>query len=217
MPIPGPGDTVSGAFSLSLHLLHFALFFREQVMMIPATQLRSGMLIIHNGELHRVHDMVHKTPGNLRGFVQAKMRNLRSGAMNEHRFGSTDRVEKASLDEKEMEYLYSDASGHHFMDQTTFDQVALSDDVIGEQMKYLLPNTAIHVDFYEGNPVGIELPNTVALEVVETQPGMKGATASASYKPATLETGLQVMVPQFIEAGTRVKIDTRDNSYLERA
>ena len=185
--------------------------------MIPATQLRSGMLIIHNGELHRVHDMVHKTPGNLRGFVQAKMRNVRSGSMNEHRFGSTDRVEKASLDEREMEYLYSDSSGHHFMDQTTFDQVQLSDEVMGEQMKYLLPNTSIHVDFYDGNPVGIELPNTVTLKVTETQPGMKGATASASYKPATLETGLQVMVPQFVEAGIRIKIDTRDNSYLERA
>ena len=143
-------------------------------MMIPATQLRSGMLIIHNGELHRVHDMVHKTPGNLRGFVQAKMRNVRSGSMNEHRFGSTDRVEKASLDEREMEYLYSDAAGHHFMDQTTYDQVTLSDEVIGEQMKYLLPNTAIHVDFYDGNPVGIELPNTVTLKVTETQPGHEG-------------------------------------------
>ena len=186
-------------------------------MMIPATQIRSGTLIIHNGELHRVHDVIHKTPGNLRGFVQVKMRNLRNGAMNEHRYGSTDRVEKASLDEREMEYLYSDAAGHHFMDQESYDQVALQNEVIGDTMKYLLPNTVIHVDFYEGNPVGIELPNTVALRVTETQPGMKGATASASYKPATLETGLQVMVPQFIEAGTRIKVDTRDDSYLERA
>ncbi len=185
--------------------------------MIPATQLRSGMLIIHNGELHRVHEMIHKTPGNLRGFVQAKMRNVRSGSMNEHRFGSTDRVEKASLDEREMEYLYSDSAGHHFMDQSSYDQLTLSDEVIGEQMKYLLPNTVIHVDFYEENPVGIELPNTVTLKVIETQPGMKGATASASYKPATLETGLQVMVPQFVDAGIRIKIDTRDNSYVERA
>jgi elongation factor P len=185
-------------------------------MMIPATQIRVGMLVLHNGELHRVHDMVHKTPGNLRGFVQVKMRNLRSGSMAEQRFGSTDRVEKASLDEREMEYLYSDAAGHHFMDQTSYDQVALQDEVIGEMMKYLLPNTVIHVDLWEGNPVGIELPNTVTLKVVETQPGMKGATASASYKPATLETGLQVMVPQFIESGIRIKIDTRDNSYLER-
>jgi len=186
-------------------------------MMIAATQIRVGTLVIHNGELHRVHDMVHKTPGNLRGFVQVKMRNLRSGSMVDHRFGSADRVEKASLDEREMEYLYSDAAGHHFMDQQTYDQITLSDEVIGDQMKYLLSNTAIHVDFFDGNPVGIELPNTVTLKVIETQPGMKGATASASYKPATLETGLQVMVPQFIEAGTRVKIDTRDDSYLERA
>jgi elongation factor P len=185
--------------------------------MIAATQIRVGTLVMYNGELHRVHDMVHKTPGNLRGFVQIKMRNLRSGSMVDHRFGSTDRVEKASLDEREMEYLYSDSAGHHFMDQQTYDQVTLSDEVIGDQMKYLLPNTGIHVDFYDGNPVGIELPNTVTLKVVETQPGMKGATASASYKPATLETGLQVMVPQFVEAGVRIKIDTRDNSYLERA
>jgi elongation factor P len=145
------------------------------------------------------------------------MRNLRNGAMIEHRFGSTDRVEKASLDEREMEYLYSDSAGHHFMDSESYDQVMLSDEVIGEQMVYLLPNTRIHVDFFEGNPVGIELPNTVTLKVTETQPGMKGATASASYKPATLETGLSVMVPQFIEAGTLIKIDTRDNTYLERA
>jgi len=185
-------------------------------MMISATQIRSGTLIIHNGELHRVHDVIHKTPGNLRGFVQVKMRNLRNGAMNEHRYGSTDRVEKASLDERDMEYLYSDAAGHHFMDQESFDQVTLADEVIGDSMQYLLPNTAIRVDLYEGNPVGIELPNTVTLRVVETQPGMKGATASASYKPAKLETGLQVMVPQFVEAGTVIKIDTRDNSYLER-
>ena len=186
-------------------------------MMISATQIRSGTLLIYNGELHRAHEVIHKTPGNLRGFVQVKMRNLRTGSMNEHRFGSTDRVEKASLDEREMEYLYSDAAGHHFMDQETYDQVTLQDEMIGEQMAYLLPNTVISVDLYDGNPVGIELPNTVTLKVVETQPGMKGATASASYKPATLETGLQVMVPQFIEAGTRIKIDTRDNSYLERA
>jgi elongation factor P len=186
-------------------------------MMISATQLRSGTLLMYNGELHRAHEVIHKTPGNLRGFVQVKMRNLRNGAMIEHRFGSTDRVEKASLDGREMEYLYSDSAGHHFMDSESYDQVTLSDEVIGEQMAYLLPNTSIRVDLFEGNPVGIELPNTVTLKVVETQPGMKGATASASYKPATLETGLQVMVPQFIEAGTRIKVDTRDNSYLERA
>ena len=178
-------------------------------MMIPATQIRAGTLVIYNGELHRVHEIVHKTPGNLRGFVQAKMRNLRNGSMTEHRFGSTDRVEKASLDEKEMEYLYSDAAGTTSWTRRTTTRSRFPDEVIGEQMKYLLPNTVIHVDFYEENPVGIELPNTVTLKVTETQPGMKGATASASYKPAASRRASQVMVPQFIEAGTTVKIDTR--------
>ena len=184
--------------------------------MIKATLLRAGMIIKHDGDLYTIYSVDHRTPGNKRAAMQTKMRNLRTGSMNEHRFGSTDRVEKASLDEREMEYLYSDSAGHHFMDQQNYDQVTLSEEVIGDHMKYLLANTVIHVDFFEGNPVGIELPNTVTLKVTETQPGMKGATASASYKPATLETGLQVMVPQFIEAGTRIKIDTRDNGYLER-
>jgi elongation factor P len=184
--------------------------------MISATEIRAGMIIIHNGELHRAHSVLHKTPGNLRGFVQAKLRNLKSGAMNEHRFRSEDKVEKASLDTHQMQYLYSDGEGHHFMNQETFDQIRLDDEVVGESMKYLLPETVIEVDFYDGNPVSVELPTTVNLRIVEVEPGMKGATASASYKPATLETGLQVMVPQFVEAGIKIKIDTRDNSYLER-
>jgi elongation factor P len=184
--------------------------------MISATDIRAGMIIFHNGELYRAHSVMHKTPGNLRGFVQAKLRNLKSGAMNEHRFRSEDRVEKASLDSHEMQYLYSDGEGHHFMNQESYDQMTLSDDVVGEAMKYLLPETVITVDYYEDNPVSVELPTTVNLRILEVDPGMKGATASASYKPAKLETGLTVMVPQFVEAGTTVKIDTRDDSYLER-
>jgi len=186
-------------------------------LMISATELRPGMIVVHNGELYRAHSVVHKTPGNLRGFVQAKLRNIRSGSMNEHRFRSEDRIERASLDTHEMQYLYSDSSGHHFMNQETYDQVMLSDDVVGESMKYLLPETVITVDFHEGRPVSVELPTTVNLKILETEPGMKGATASASYKPAKLETGLLVQVPQFLEAGTVIKIDTRDASYLERA
>ena len=174
------------------------------------------MIILHNGELHRAHSVVHKTPGNLRGFVQAKLRNLKSGAMNEHRFRSEDRVEKASLDTHEMQYLYSDSEGHHFMNQESYDQIRMDDEIVGEAMKYLLPETVIEVDLYDGNPVSVELPTTVALRIVETEPGMKGATASASYKPAKLETGLTVMVPQFVETGTVIKVDTRDDSYLER-
>jgi elongation factor P len=184
--------------------------------MISATELRAGMVVIHNGELHRTHSVIHKTPGNLRGFVQAKLRNLKSGQMNEHRFRSEDRIEKASLDTREMQYLYSDSGGHHFMNQETYDQITLNDEIVGDAMKYLLPESVITVDFYEENPVSIELPTTVNLKIVEVEPGMKGATASASYKPAKLETGLVVQVPQFVEAGTTVKIDTRDDSYLER-
>lgn len=184
--------------------------------MISATDIRPGMIVIYGGELHRVHSVLHKTPGNLRGFVQAKLRNLKSGAMNEHRFRSEDKMEKASLDTHEMQYLYSDGEGHHFMNQETFDQVRLHDEVVGDSMKYLLPETVITVDFYEDNPVSVELPTTVNLKILETEPGMKGATASASYKPAKLETGLVVQVPQFVEAGTVVKIDTRDDAYLER-
>src|SRR5258706_1978485 len=149
--------------------------------------------------------------------MQVRMRNLRNGSMIDHRFSSNDRLEKASLDTHEMVYLSSDPSGHHFMNQESYDQLTLGDDVVGDAMKYLLPDTVISVDFYESNPVGIELPNTVTLKIIETQPGMKGATASASYKPAKLETGLVVNVPQFVEAGTTIKIDTREDSYLERA
>ena len=176
-------------------------------MMIPATQIRSGTLVIYNKELHRVHEVVHKTPGNLRGFVQAKMRNLRYGAMIEHRFGSTDRVEKASLDEQgdgvpllrlrrpplhgpgDLRPGHALRRGHRRADARTCS-----------------PTRSIHVDFYDGNPVGIELPNTVTLKVVETQPGMKGATASASYKPATLETGLQVHGAAVHRGGDAIKV-----------
>ena len=185
--------------------------------MISATELRPGMVIVHNGELHRAHSVVHKTPGNLRGFVQAKLRNIKSGSMNEHRFRSEDRIERASLDSTEMQYLYSDAAGHHFMNQETYDQMTLGDDVVGDAMKYLLPESVITIDFHDSTPVSVELPTAVTLKILETEPGMKGATASASYKPAKLETGLVVMVPQFVEAGTKIKIDTRDDSYLERA
>lgn len=185
--------------------------------MIQATQMRAGMCILFEGEICRVMNVHHVTPGNWRGFVQARMRNLRSGNSFEHRFGSTEKVERAILETHQMEYLYSDPSGHHFMNQESYEQVALDDETLGDTMLYLLPNTVISVDFYDERPVGIELPNTVALEVVDTEPSMKGATASASYKPAKMETGLMVQVPPFIEPGTKILIDTRENKYLSRA
>lgn len=175
------------------------------------------MCVVFEGDVCRVMNASHVTPGNLRGFVQAKMRNLRNGNSFEHRFGSTEKVERAILDTRQMEFLYSDPSGHHFMNQETYEQVTLDNETLGDSMLYLLPNTVIQVDFHDENPVGIELPNTVTLEVVDTEPSMKGATASASYKPAKMETGLTVMVPPFIEVGTKLIIDTRENKYLSRA
>ena len=184
--------------------------------MINATQLRAGMCIVFEGNLCRIMSVQHVTPGNWRGFVQARMRSLKSGNSFEHRFGSTERVERAILDTHPMEYLYSDSSGHHFMNQENYEQVALEDETLGTAMLYLLPNTVIKVDFYEGQPVGIELPNTVTLTVADTEPGMKNATASSSYKPAKMETGLTVLVPPFIETGAKLEIDTRENKYLRR-
>jgi elongation factor P len=179
--------------------------------------MRVGMCILFEGNICRIMQVQHVTPGNWRGFVQARMRNLKSGNSFEHRFGSTEKVERAILDTSPMEYLYSDPSGHHFMNQETYEQITMDDETLGDTMLYLLPNTVISVDFYDGQPVGIELPNTVTLEVVETEPGLKGATASSSYKPAKMETGLVVQVPPFIEVGTKILIDTRENKYLSRA
>ncbi len=185
--------------------------------MIPATQIRVGMCILFENDICRIMQVQHVTPGNWRGFVQAKMRSLKSGNSFEHRFGSTEKVERAILDTHPMEYLYSDPSGHHFMNQENYEQVALDDEALGTAMLYLLPNTVISIDFYEDRAVGIDLPNTVTLEVVDTEPSMKGATASASYKPAKLETGLVVNVPPFVEIGNRVVVDTREDKYLSRA
>ncbi|HEX2642569.1 MAG TPA: elongation factor P [Thermoanaerobaculia bacterium] len=185
--------------------------------MIQASQMRVGMCILFQGEIVRVMNVQHVTPGNWRGFVQARMRNLRSGNSFEHRFGSTEKVDRAILDTSPMEYLYSDPSGHHFMNQENYEQVTLDDETLGDSMLYLLPNSVIQVDFYEERAVGIQLPNTVTLEVVETEPGLKGATASSSYKPAKMETGLVIQVPPFIETGTKIIIDTREDKYLSRA
>jgi elongation factor P len=185
--------------------------------LIQATQMRAGMCILFEGDICRIMSVNHVTPGNWRGFVQAKMRSLKSGNSFEHRFGSTEKVERAILDTMQMEYLYSDPSGHHFMNQETYDQIVLDDETLGTNKLYLLPNTVLQIDFYDSQPVGIELPNTVTLEVVDTEPSMKGATASASYKPAKLETGLVVQVPPFVEVGNKIIVDTREDKYLSRA
>jgi elongation factor P len=186
-------------------------------MQLVATELRPGYIIVHNGQLHRVLSVTHITPGNWRGMVQCKLRNLKTGTQLEHRFRSEDRVEKATLETHEMQYLYSDGSGHHFMNMETFEQITLSDEVLQDALSYLLPDTVVTVDFYDGNPVSVELPNTVVLTVVETEPPLKGATAAGGSKPAKLETGLVVQVPMFVETGTKIVVDTRTGEYVSRA
>jgi elongation factor P len=185
--------------------------------MIAATQIRPGMIIKFNNELHSIFSMVHRTPGNLRGFVQAKMRNLRSGSMIEHRFSSEDKVERVALDEQEMEYLYDDGEDYHFMNTETFEQMHLNKEALGDGVNYLVANMKVNIEFYEGKPISVELPPSVELTVVETEPGLKGATVSNVTKPAKLETGLIVQVPPFINEGERIRVSTSEGTYLERA
>jgi elongation factor P len=184
---------------------------------IDATQMKVGMVIEYEKELWRIMTVQHITPGNWRGMVQTKMRNVIRGNQAEHRFRSNDKVERATLEQREMEYLYSDGEGHHFMDTENFEQLALTDDDIGDVKLYLLPNMKVEVEFYEERPLGIELPKTVDLKVVETEPSLKNATASNSPKPAKLETGLKVTVPAFISEGEIIRVDTATGTYLERA
>ncbi len=186
-------------------------------MAIPATQLRPGMIIKHNNDLHGVFSVEHRTPGNLRAFIQAKLRNLRTGAMYEHRFRSADAIERINVDETEMEYLYQDDGDYYFMNTETFEQLHLNRDILGDAVDYLIPNLQIKVEFYDGKPVGVELPQTVELKVIETEPGLKSATASSVTKPAKLETGLVVQVPPFVNEGEKIRVDTAEGAYLSRA
>ena len=186
-------------------------------MQIAATQLRPGMVVKFNNDLFSIFKMEHRTPGNLRGFVQVKMRNFKSGTMIEHRFSSEDKVEKASLDEQEMEYLYDDGEYYYFMNTESFEQMHLVKDLLGDATDYLTPNLKVLVEFYEGKPISVELPATVDLTVAETEPGIKGASVSNVTKAAKMETGLVVQVPPFINEGEKIRVSTSDASYQARA
>ena len=186
-------------------------------MAIPATQMRPGMIIKHNGELHSVFKVEHRTPGNLRAFIQAKLRNLRTGAMYEHRFRSPDPIDRVIVDEVAMEFLYADGDEYVFMNTEDYEQTTLNGDTLGDAVEYLTANLPIKVSFFDGVPVGIDLPQTVELTVVETEPGIKSATASSVTKPAKMETGLVVQVPPFINQGERIRVSTSEGTYQERA
>ncbi len=175
------------------------------------------MVIKFNNELYSIFSMVHRTPGNLRGFVQVKMRNLRNGSMTEHRFSSEDKVERAMLDEQEMEYLYDDGEYFYFMNTENFEQIHLTKDLLGDAIGYLIPQLKVNVEFYEGKPMSVELPPTVDMKVMETEPGLRGSTVSNVTKPAKMETGLVVQVPAFIVEGEKIRISTAEGVYQERA
>ena len=183
---------------------------------IQATRLRKGMLIKHEGGLYRVLDLHHVTPGNKRGHVQSKLRDIRSARLIDYKFRSEDDVERATLDEHQMQFLYRDGDLFYFMNTETYDQIHLSQEVLGDSALYLLPESVISVEFYESEPVGIHLPQTVDLKVTDTVPGIKGATASAQVKPATMETGLVVTVPAFINTGDLIRVNTDTGEYLSR-
>ncbi len=181
-----------------------------------ANDLRPGMVIKHNKELYSIFKAEHRTPGNLRAFVQARMRNLRSGAMIDHRFRSEDEVERAIIDEAPMQYLYSDGDSYYFMNTETYEQLHLPKEVVGDRAQYLVPDVTLRVTFYESRPIDVVLPPTVDLKVVETEPGIKGGSATNVGKPAKLETGLIVQVPPFISEGETIRVDTAEGTYLER-
>jgi elongation factor P len=184
--------------------------------MIQATQLKRGMCIKHNNDLYRVVEAQHKTPGNLRGLVQAKIRSLKTGAISDHRFRSVDMVERAILDETEMEFLYQDGNMYHFMNNETYEQVALTDNELGDATQWLMPGLTLEVEFYNGTPIGVELPASMELTVTETEPVLKGATASNSNKPATLENGVTLQVPPFIVEGEKIRVNPTEARYMER-
>ena len=184
---------------------------------IQATRLKKGMLVKMEQDLFRVLELQHVTPGNLRGFVRVKFRNIRSGALADQKLRSEDSVERATLDERQMQYLYQDGDDYYFMDTSSYEQIHISSEALGESVNYLKPEMTIQVEFYGTEPVGIELPQTVDLKVLDTVPGIKGATASNQVKPAKTETGLVVQVPPFINEGEKIKVDTAEGTYLSRA
>ena len=175
------------------------------------------MLINVEQNLFRVLEVQHVTPGNLRGFVRVKMRNIRNGTLSDQKLRSEDSVERATLDERQMQYLYHEGEDYHFMDTSSYEQIHISSEALGDSVNYLKAEMTIQVEFYGEEPVGIELPQAVDLKVTDTAPGIKGATASAQVKPATLETGLVVQVPPFVNTGDLIRVNTETGEYLSRA
>ncbi len=185
-------------------------------MALSANDIRKGMVILHEGTPVKVMEFRHHTPGNLRAMVQTRLRNLLTGNSFEHRFRSNDTLEKVTLEQHKMEYLYSDGSHHHFMNNETYEQVALTEEELGDAAQWLMPNLQIEVEFYDGTPIGVTLPSSMELTVTDTEPVLKGATASNSNKPATLENGVTLYVPPFITNGEKIRVNPSESRYMER-
>lgn len=185
--------------------------------MITATQIRKGNVLLVNGAPHRVMDFHHRTPGKGRAIVRALLRNLITGASYENRFNSTETVERVVLEQHQMEYLYKDGSHFHFMNTENYEQIALDAELLGDFKSYMKEGQQLQVEFFEERPIGVETPSVVELKVIETEPELKGATASNSPKPATLETGVVIQVPPFIKSGEVLRVDPSEGRYIERA
>jgi len=186
-------------------------------MLIPATQLRVGMIVKYQNDLYRVMTVVHVTPGNWRGMVQTKLRNLRSGTQTENRFRSEDKVDRVTFEQHEMEFLYQSGDEFHFMNTENFEQIVLTAEALGENVNYLTANLRVMVEVYENKPMGVSLPRTVDLKVTDTDPGLKSATVTNVLKPATVETGAIIQVPAFVSVGDVIRVDTESGAYLSRA
>ena len=187
------------------------------VMAMPATQIRRGMVLVFEGEPCRVVEFRHHTPGNLRAMVQAKLKNLRTGSSFEHRFRAADSIEKASMETHDLEFLYKGGDTYHFMNVENYDQLEMDEEMLGDNSQWMQPGMRIVAEYYEGRPIGIQLPNTLTLEVVDTAPVMKTATKTASTKPAKLENGVTVNVPEFISTGEKVRVNPTTGEYMDRA
>jgi elongation factor P len=186
-------------------------------MLIQATQLRPGMILDYNGALWRIMTISHITPGNWRGMVQTKLRNIKTGSQTENRFRSEDRVERVILDQVQMEFLYREGDQFHFMNTENYDQITLPEEMVEEVEGFLTPNTQVEVEFFDGTPLNVSLPKTVSLKVVATDPGMKSAAVTNTLKPATTETGLVIQVPHFVTEGDIVTINTETHEYVSRS
>ena len=186
-------------------------------MAMPATQIRRGMVLVFEGDPCRVVEFRHHTPGNLRAMVQAKLKNLRTGSSFEHRFRAADSIERAAMETHDLEFLYQGGDTYHFMNTENYDQLEMDEEMLGDNAQWMQPGMRIVAEYYNGRPIGIQLPNTLTLEVVDTAPVMKSATKTASTKPARLENGVTVNVPEFISTGERIRVNPTTGEYMDRA